>query len=125
MHITFWRMTAGEGVHPAIGRKTPAGGAHVIPGQPNIFFVTVLAKDRSPWLAQEQVQACLVELWRKEAAAWRVGFYLLMPDHLHFFCAPFDLRFGIDDWMSFWKSQLKRRNLDQPWEWQRRAFHRR
>jgi putative transposase len=35
-------------------------------------------------------------LWQNEATAWYVGHYLIMPDHLHFFCAPRDLHFGID-----------------------------
>ncbi|MSU63315.1 MAG: hypothetical protein EXS31_13105 [Pedosphaera sp.] len=48
-----------------------------------------------------------------------------MPDHLHFFCAPRDLHFGIDQWIQFWKSQFSRRHVDQPWAFQRRAFHHR
>ena len=83
-------MTRGDGIHPDVGRQTPAGGAHIFLGQPNIFFVTVNAKDAVPWLANDLVHASLVKSWREEATAWLVGYHLLMPDHLHFFCAPHD-----------------------------------
>ena len=29
-----------------------------------------------------------------------------MPDHLHLFCAPNDLKFTIERWLGFWKDQL-------------------
>ena len=51
--------------------------------------------------------------------------FVLMPDHLHFFCAPHDLHFGIDKWVEFWKRQFTRRHLDQSWTWQRKSFHHR
>ena len=119
------RMSKGEGIHPDVGRQTPTAGAHIFLGQPNIFFVTVNAKDRIPWLADATVQNSLAEIWAKEATAWLVGYYLLMPDHLHFFCAPHDLHFDIDKWVEFWKRQFSRRHLEQPWAWQRKSFHHR
>jgi len=76
-------------------------------------------------MANATVQQSLAEIWSKEATAWRVGYYLLMPDHLHFFCAPHDLHFDIDAWVEFWKRQFSRRHLDQPWSWQRKSFHHR
>jgi len=118
-------MPNGRGPSPQVGRKTPAGGAHIFLGHTNVFFVTVNAKDRIPWIGQPTVQSALVNLWRDEANAWLVGYYLLMPDHLHFFCAPRDLHFGIDEWITFWKRHFSRRHVDQEWAWQRRAFHHR
>jgi putative transposase len=110
---------------PDIGRKTPAAGAHIFLGQTNFFFVTINTKDRVPWMAQAQVQESLVSIWREEATVWLVGYYLLMPDHLHLFCAPHDLKFGIDAWITFWKRQFSRRHVSEPWEFQRRGFHHR
>ena len=40
---------------------------------------------------------------------WLVGFYLLMPDHLHLFCAPRDLTFTLDAWVTYWKTQFKKK----------------
>lgn len=118
-------MATGEGIHRATGRQNPAAGAHITLGRPNIFFVTVNAKDAVPWLANAPVQESLAEIWREEAKAWFVGYYLIMPDHLHFFCAPHDLHFDIDTWMEFWKRQFSRRHLDRSWAWQRKSFHHR
>jgi putative transposase len=118
-------MGRGEGIYPDVGRRTPAAGAHIFSGQPNIFFVTVNAKDAVPWMADAIVQDSLAKLWWEEATAWLTGYYLLMPDHLHFFCAPRDLHFGIDQWIEFWKRQFSRRHPDQSWAWQRKSFHHR
>ncbi len=118
-------MAKGEGTFRDTGRQTPAARAHIFLGQPNIFFVTVNAKDAVPWMANATVQTSLAEIWRIEATTWRVGYYLIMPNHVHFFCAPYDLRFGIDQWVEFWKSRFSRRHLDQSWSWQRKSFHHR
>jgi putative transposase len=106
------------------GRKTPAKGVKIPLGEPTILFLTVCTKDRVPWLAQKPVQSSLEEIWRK-ADAWLVGYYLLMPDHLHLFCAPRDLRFTVERWLTFWKREFGRAHLDQNWKWQRNAFHHR
>jgi putative transposase len=118
-------MPKGEGTHRDLGRQTPAPGAHIFLGQPNVFFVTVNAKDAVPWMANPTVQNSLTDIWRTEASAWLVGYYLVMPNHVHLFCAPHDLHFGIDQWVAFWKSRFSRRHLEQAWSWQRKSFHHR
>jgi hypothetical protein len=115
-------MAIGDGIHCEVERQTPAAGAHIFLGQPNIFFVTANCKDGIPWMADPTVNASLAEIWRTEATAWLVGYYLLMPDHLHLFCAPRDPHFGIDQWVKFWKSCFSRRHVAQPWSWQRKSF---
>jgi hypothetical protein len=57
-------------------------------------------------LAQPSVQRTLHDIWQNTATAWLVSDYLLMPDHLHLFCAPHDLKFTIERWIGFWKDQL-------------------
>ena len=106
------------------GRKTPAQGVKLTLAGPNIILLTVNTKDRVPWLAQQVVHGSLRSIWR-EADAWLVGDYVLMPDHLHLFCAPRDLAFTIEQWLTFWKSCFSRRHVDQPWAWQRSGFHHR
>jgi REP element-mobilizing transposase RayT len=32
-----------------------------------------------------------------------VGYYLLMPDHLHLFAAPHNLNIPLNRWMTYWK----------------------
>jgi putative transposase len=111
-------------LEPIPGRKTPAKGVKISLDDPTILFLTVCTKNRVPWLAQKPVQTSLEEIWRK-ADAWLVGYYLLMPDHLHLFCAPRDLRFTVERWITFWKREFSRAHPDEIWEWQRNAYHHR
>ncbi len=103
--------------HIEAGRKRPAQGVLIASDQPTIVFITVCADKRRPWMAAREVQASLQTVW-KEAQAWLVGDYLIMPDHVHFFCAPRDLRFTLRAWVKYWKSLFSRRHLDMPWDWQ-------
>ncbi|PYI79593.1 MAG: hypothetical protein DME26_23110 [Verrucomicrobia bacterium] len=105
-------------IDPPAGRRRPVHGVRIDLGQPTIVFVTVCAKDRRPWMAQSAVMNSLTDLWRQEATAWLVGEFLLMPDHVHLFCAPRDLRFTVKQWVKFWKSQFSRGHLVEDWAWQ-------
>ena len=107
------------------GRKHPAHGVLSISGRPSVVFVTVMSKNRQPWMADEEVQSSLRDLWSYEALAWKVGYYLLMPDHLHFICGSTDPRFTIERWIQFWKSRLRRSHPLSLWAFQRDAFHHR
>ncbi len=109
---------------PISGRKAPAKGVKIPLSEPTILFLTVCTKNRAPWLAQKAVKSSLEGIWRK-ADAWLVGYYLLMPDHLHLFCAPRDLRFTVERWITFWKREFRRAHLNEYWEWQRNGFHHR
>ena len=93
-------------------RQNPASGVHVNLGQSNIVLLTVTTDRRDPWLANETAHKLLHETW-SEATAWLVGDYVLMPDHLHCFCAPRDLHFGMEAWIKYWKREfaLKRKRL--------------
>lgn len=107
------------------GRRHPARGVLMIPGKTPIVFVTVATKNREPWMAAATVQRSLHEIWSQEALAWRVGSYLVMPDHLHLLCAPGDPHVAIEHWIQFWKAQFSRRHRMESWSFQRDAFHHR
>ena len=89
-----------------VGRRTPAKGVHLSPAGLNWVFLTVCTKDRERWLADARVQGILHAIWEHRATAWLVSDYLLMPDHLHLFCAPRDFKISIERWISFWKDCL-------------------
>jgi putative transposase len=93
-------------------RQNPSSGVHVQLSQSNIVLLTITTEKREPWLANETAHQLLCQTW-SEATAWLVGDYLLMPDHLHLFCAPRDLKFTIETWMTYWKREfsLKRKRL--------------
>ena len=67
---------------------TPAHGVQVDPTGPTIVFLTVCTKDRKPWLALRGEPPLLLVRSGAVAQAWRVGRYVLMPDHIHLFAAP-------------------------------------
>ena len=103
-----------------VGRKNPAAGVHVELGRHNIVLLTVTTKDRSPWVADKDAHEHLHQTWQA-ATAWLVGDYLLMPDHLHLFCAPHDLAFTIEQWITFWKRDFRRRHGREDWSFNRAA----
>ena len=87
------------------GRKRPVHGVFASPNEPTIVYLTVCTKDRKPWLATVEIQRALEDIWRK-ADAWLVGHYVLMPDHLHLFCAPHRLEFTLQEWVTHWKRKF-------------------
>jgi len=74
-----------------------------------IVFVTVCTQGRKPLLARAEAVETIRQAWAK-AHIWRIGRWVVMPDHVHLFCAP-----GtwppepIARWVSFWKSEASRR----------------
>ena len=74
----------------------------------NIVFVTVCTKNRKPILACREVHALLLASWR-QADHFIVGRYVVMPDHIHLFCAParFD-HLAVIRWVAYWKSMVSK-----------------
>lgn len=95
-----------------IGRRRPVHGVHIDIGSPTIVFLTVCTKGRERWLACREAHESLLAAWG-EADSWRVGRYVLMPDHVHLFCAPVDLNFSLEAWVRFWKSRFTK-NFSRP-----------
>jgi putative transposase len=73
-----------------------------------ILSATACTKDRKPILANRHAYRSIVSAWR-ESKGWSVGRFVIMPDHIHFFCSPAqDCKFSIQDWTKFWKSTVSR-----------------
>ena len=85
-------------------RKRPTPGVFISSSQPTIVFLTVCTKDRRQWLSTARVHELLRSVWI-DARGWLVGRYVLMPDHLHLFCAPGEPVVALDAWVQYWKSQ--------------------
>jgi REP element-mobilizing transposase RayT len=106
------------------GRRTPDQDVFISLSQPTIVLLTVCTKNRERWLAQASVQKALEHAW-KNAMAWMVGRYVLMPDHLHLFYAPVELNMRLDAWVAYWKSRFSRLNVADTGAWQRSSWHHR
>ena len=88
-------------------RKHPA---HKIPldrhNQAIILFVTIAVQPRGNHLANRIFHkafcsACV------EAYKWSIGKYVIMPDHVHFFCAPAtDPRINLIRWVRYLKERI-------------------
>ena len=85
-----------------------------------IVFLTVCSAQRKAIFANASAAATLVNAWGR-ADAWRVGRYVIMPDHLHLFCSPLRGDVSLPHWVQFWKSEASRHwpsRTDHPL-WQR------
>lgn len=110
-----------EGRHSAVQLKQrghPARGVSVSISEPTIVFVTVCTKGREPWLLKPGVRDGLESVWKK-ADAWRIGYYLLMPDHMHFLCSPAGLDCSLQRWISHWKRKFSCMHIEEAGRWQR------
>ena len=99
-------------------------GVHPELGKPTIVFVTIGTKDRRPWLATDAYHSLLSDVW-STASKWRVGRYVLMPDHMHFFTGLYEPEFPFENWMKYWRSLFTRQNPNRRNQLQTDAWHRR
>ena len=108
------------GEHPLPARSHPAHPSPVSrPNESAILFVTLCTTPRGLNLNNESTHAAFLQACR-EADHWRVGRYVIMPDHIHLFCAPSD--YAMPTSIKKWAIYLKRlitRHIPHPcWSWQ-------
>jgi len=79
----------------------PSGERH---NRAVVVFVTVCTVKRRAILASPRIHQTIVSAWGG-ASTWLVGRYVVMPDHIHFFCAPNgnDIP-SLERWIRYWKS---------------------
>lgn len=109
-------------MEPKVGRKHPAHMPVVERhNEPVIVFLTVCSEGRKQIFAGADSAERIVSAWR-EAKSWFVGRYVIMPDHIHLFCAPGVVpREPLKQWIRYWKN-LASRKWPRPGEhpiWQR------
>jgi putative transposase len=76
-----------------------AGRRHPVHHDP----VTVCTKEHKQLLANPEAHKILVEWWRK-STHWLAGKYVILPDHVHLFCAPGDTDVPLQRWVGYWKN---------------------
>jgi REP element-mobilizing transposase RayT len=70
--------------------------------------VTVCAKERRALLANVTMHRLFVASWHT-ADAWRVGRYVVMPEHVHLFCSPAAIEApNVKKWAGYWKGTISR-----------------
>ena len=106
------------------GRRNPAAGVHIQRDHSTFVLLTVRTRGYASWLANDEAHALLKETW-KQSTAWLVGEYVLMPDHIHAFCAPYGLDHAIEAWIKYWKREFFLKDQRPKWRFQSRGWHHR
>ena len=108
-------------------RHTPARrGTDDLGDRSNLIFLTVCTNGRKPILDKPDIHELLQAIW-SAGTQWRVGRYVLMPDHLHLFCMPAVREpENVRDWVAYWKSRSSARwpRVGEQPIWQREAWDR-
>jgi putative transposase len=76
-----------------------------------IYFITTCTLDRRRILASKEVAGILTDEWRnaRNHHGWAIGRYVIMPEHVHFFCkAKLDAK-ALPTFMQRWKEWSSKR----------------
>lgn len=83
-----------------------------LPNQSAIVLLTVCTDRRRALLARAEVMELLITTWQR-SDRWLVGRFVILPDHLHAFCAPNGPEApALAAWVKYWKTLVSRR-----WPW--------
>ena len=102
------REPQGEGERPREPsfptRHHPStNSVHTIGFRSTILFVTVCTEGRMQILANHDMASLILSAW-VDADKWIVGQYVIMPDHIHFFCSPATCPpYDFHKWIAYWK----------------------
>ena|SRR6266446_3165746 len=79
-----------------------------------IYFVTTCTRKRRMVLARREVANILVDEWSAahDRHGWAVGRYVIMQDHVHFFCRLEREARTLSEFVGAWKSWSSRRVND-------------
>jgi putative transposase len=93
-----------------------------------VFFITTNTAGRRRILAKECTANILIEEWGQahKRHGWAIGPFIIMPDHVHFFCAPDHDSKSLSDFMLAWKQWTSKRMIRECREtgpiWQEEFF---
>lgn len=98
-----------ESSKPLPSRQRPVHQPVIISGnRAVIVFLTVCTKDRAPHLATPAMHQAMLDAWRT-ADHWLIGRYVILPDHIHLFCAPtVTPPVPLASWIRFWKTAVSK-----------------
>jgi REP element-mobilizing transposase RayT len=76
-----------------------------------IYSITTDTKVRAPILANLACAEVLVSEWTSASAryGWGIGYYVIMPDHVHFFASPSRSAATLSRLMQAWKGWTSKR----------------
>lgn len=93
-----------------------------------IYFITTCTRDRRAVLDSDAMHSICTEVWENAETlyGWLVGRYVIMPDHVHFFCASKTETATLEMFVGKWKEwtakyAVRRHDIQAPL-WQERFF---
>jgi len=86
-------------------RHRPHHSIHPATQRPTLVFLTLCTRDRKRLLDNRIAHDALIDAWQS-ASAWRVGRYVIMPDHAHLFVTPGTPELPLVNWLKFCKRWL-------------------
>jgi len=95
-----------------------------------VYFITICTNQRKPLLNSDTVADILRDEWTGARArhGWLIGRYVIMPDHVHFFCAeqPIGAIRPLSQFVGHWKEWstkkiIKAASITPPL-WQKQFF---
>jgi len=92
-----------------------------------LFFITTCVRDRRPLLADAGRHGVLRREWEGSLGhyGWAIGSYIVMPDHVHFFCRGTRDSVGLSRFAAKWKEPTSKALVPTgviPPIWQRGFF---
>jgi len=83
---------------------------HLFVNQP-LYFITTCVNDRKPVLTSDSADRILVGEWKRALVrhGWAIGRYVIMPDHVHFFCRSAHSMISLSDFIGKWKQWTSKR----------------
>lgn len=89
-------------------RKYPAHHSPIEKAdRPTVIMVTTCVQHRRPILATDEIHNLLRGVWLA-SNHWQINRYVIMPDHIHFFCCPLNPESSFRNWQQFWRNQITR-----------------
>ncbi|MDA3798824.1 MAG: transposase [Kiritimatiellae bacterium] len=75
------------------------------------YFITICTLNRKKNLANDHVYSILSEELSNayERHGWAIGSYVVMPDHIHFFCTDSDQGKRLSSFIKLWKEWTTKR----------------
>ena len=76
-----------------------------------LYFITTSTFKRHRFLTNNDVSRILVDEWSKclDLHGWAIGSYVIMPDHVHFFCKSATDKQNLSQMMQAWKQWTSKR----------------
>ena len=88
----------------SLPRRSRPSDNHVVtkPNRTDLLYVTVCVEGRREILANDFMHRLMLDCW-SVADQWSVGKYVVMPDHVHFFCTPMTWERDFENRIRYWK----------------------